>query len=74
MDVVRKIVTHSTNPLTIDLPEEYNNRKLEIIVLPIDEQQTEPKKKKYDFSDLVGKLQWKGDALAEQRKLRDEWD
>jgi len=29
--------------------------------------------KNYDFSDLVGKLQWKGDAVSEQRKLRDEW-
>lgn len=27
----------------------------------------------YDFSDLVGKLEWKGDAVAEQRRLRDEW-
>ena len=27
----------------------------------------------YDFSDLVGKLQWKGDAVEEQRLLRDEW-
>ncbi len=30
-------------------------------------------KPKYDFSDLSGKLQWKGDAVAEQQKLRDEW-
>lgn len=22
---------------------------------------------------IVGKLQWKGDAVAYQRKLRDEW-
>ena len=27
----------------------------------------------YDFSDLVGKLQWSGNALDEQRRLRDEW-
>lgn len=27
----------------------------------------------YDFSDLQGKLQWTGDAVAEQRRLRDEW-
>lgn len=74
MDFVRKIIDHSTNPLTIELPEEYVNRKLEVIVQPIDEQETEAKKKKYDFSKFVGKLQWKGDALAEQRKLRNEWD
>jgi hypothetical protein len=28
---------------------------------------------KYDFSDLVGKLEWKGDAVKQQRQLRDEW-
>jgi hypothetical protein len=26
-----------------------------------------------DFADFIGKLQWTGDALAEQRRLRDEW-
>lgn len=28
---------------------------------------------KYDFSDLTGRLQWEGDAVREQRLLRDEW-
>jgi hypothetical protein len=28
---------------------------------------------RYDFSDLVGRLSWRGDAIAVQRKLRDEW-
>ena len=27
----------------------------------------------YDFSDLAGKLEWKGDAVTQQRNLRDEW-
>ncbi|MBC7774321.1 MAG: hypothetical protein H7246_02700 [Phycisphaerae bacterium] len=30
-------------------------------------------KPKYDFSDLAGKLQWRGDAVTEQRRMRDEW-
>ena len=25
------------------------------------------------FADLCGVLTWKGDAVAEQRRLRDEW-
>jgi predicted DNA-binding antitoxin AbrB/MazE fold protein len=29
--------------------------------------------KRYDFSDLVGRLSWVGDPVAEQRRLRDEW-
>lgn len=27
----------------------------------------------YHFADLCGSLSWKGDAVAAQRKLRDEW-
>jgi hypothetical protein len=33
----------------------------------------QPNVSKYNFADVVGKLQWQGDALEEQRKLRDEW-
>ena len=29
---------------------------------------------KIDFSDIAGKLSWKGDAVEEQRKIRAEWD
>ena len=29
--------------------------------------------KKYRFSDLAGRLEWTGDAVAQQRALRDEW-
>jgi hypothetical protein len=29
--------------------------------------------KKYNFSDIAGKLEWQGDAVQEQRKIRDEW-
>ncbi|MCP2728878.1 hypothetical protein [Limnofasciculus baicalensis] len=28
---------------------------------------------RYNFSDLVGRLTWQGDAVAIQRSLRDEW-
>ena len=30
-------------------------------------------KGKYDCSDLVGKLKWRGDAVKEQRNLREDW-
>lgn len=30
-------------------------------------------KRNFDFSKLYGKLEWKGDALAEQKKIRSEW-
>lgn len=30
-------------------------------------------KSNYDFSDLVGRLNWQGEAVIVQRHLRDEW-
>ena len=27
----------------------------------------------YNFADLRGTLKWQGDALTEQRRIRDEW-
>lgn len=27
----------------------------------------------YNFADLLGTIAWSGDAVAEQRRLRDEW-
>ena len=70
MEAVRKIIEKSSNPLTIELPKEYVNKKLEVIVLTVDEDPAQ----KGDLSRFFGKLQWKGDALAEQKRLRDEWD
>jgi len=56
------------------------NRKLNIkrpteVVLIIGDKKTVSRNKnmRYDFSKITGKLKWKGDALKEQRKLRDEW-
>ena len=33
----------------------------------------EKKSAPYHFSDLCGIMHWKGDAVAAQRSLRDEW-
>lgn len=73
MEAIRKIIENASSPLTIHLPPEYENTNVEVIILPFDDE-ANPKKKKYDFSRFVGKLEWKGDALKEQRKLRDEWE
>ena len=32
-----------------------------------------PSRPRYDFSAVAGKLSWRGDAVKEQRKLRNEW-
>lgn len=72
MNAVRKIIDNYKNPLTIELPKDYENKKLEVIVMALDDAANGTGK--YDFTDLAGKLEWKGDALTEQKKLRDEWE
>jgi len=46
-----------------------------IIEQPLPSQASDDLKtiKEYDFSDLSGKLKWKGDAVSQQRTLRNEW-
>lgn len=73
MEAIRQIIDKASIPLLAEIPEAYKDRTVEVIVLPLDDKEKTPKKK-YDFSDLVGKLEWTGDAVAEQRTLRDEWD
>jgi hypothetical protein len=73
MEGIRQIIEKASIPLMVDIPDEYKDRRVEVIVRPLDEPKEQPQKK-YDFSDLFGKLEWKGDAVAEQRKLRNEWD
>ena len=71
MEAIRKIIDHSSHEVIIELPENYQNRKLEVIVMMTEDKETE---KKNDYSKFYGTLDWKGDAVAEQRKLRDEWN
>ena len=35
MEAVRKIIEHSSGSLTIEVPKEYDNRKLEVIVMQL---------------------------------------
>ena len=58
--------------LRLDLPTQLPEGSIELILV-INPIQAERKVGKYDFSDLVGKLNWQGDAVATQRDLRDEW-
>ncbi|MEP7108064.1 MAG: hypothetical protein ABI760_08775 [Ferruginibacter sp.] len=71
--------TKKNGQLVIDVPTTLINKTVDIILV-IQEEEAFPKndeegntKKKYDFSHLYGKLEWKGDALAEQKKIRSEW-
>jgi hypothetical protein len=60
----------SDGHLKIDIPTPLLEGDVEVIL--IIESKKKPDKK-YDFSDLAGKLRWNGDALKTQKALRNEW-
>ncbi len=62
--------TGNDGQLHLNIPLKVTNATVEVtVVLNI-----LPNKKPdyYDFTDLAGQLHWKGDALIEQRKIRND--
>jgi len=59
--------------LVLDIPTQLapGQVNLVLVVNPIESSKTH--NKNYDFSDLAGRLNWRGDALTQQRRWRDEW-
>lgn len=55
--------------LRLDLPVHLPSKELDVTIVW---QQTDAERS-YDFSDLVGRLKWRGDAVAAQRAIRSEW-
>jgi hypothetical protein len=54
--------------LRLDVPTHLPAGEVELVIVL-----NRPRQTRYEFFDLVGKLTWRGDALATQRALRDEW-
>jgi hypothetical protein len=57
--------------LRLDVPVELPAGTVELVLVVGGPSQ--PNGSKYNFTGVVGRLEWQGDALGEQRKLRDEW-
>jgi len=62
--------TFKKGKITLDQPVD-SDKQIPIIVTFLEAPDGEKKKKNYDFSDLAGKLQWKGDPVDQQRALRE---
>ena len=75
MQVLTQFIKPINGRITIAIPDDYADKELEVTIRPLPQNATSEAtdENKYDFSDLVGKLQWKGDALKEKQKLRNEW-
>ena len=61
----------SDGRLRLDVPVELPAGTVELVLVVGGSPQANGSK--YNFTGVVGRLEWQGDALKEQRKLRDEW-
>lgn len=61
--------------IKIDIPSDIQKGQVELVII-INSEKNENKlsKNKYNFSDVYGKLKWKGNALRVQKELRNEWN
>ena len=59
--------------VTITVPPRLRSRELDMVVVINESESSKKDTARYDFSDIAGKLKWKGNAVSEQRRLRREW-
>ncbi|MBW1650331.1 MAG: hypothetical protein JRJ44_06585 [Deltaproteobacteria bacterium] len=71
MKALRQIKKVTGDKIFLDIPKSFQGMQVEIIILPY---YSKIKNKKYNFSHVAGKLKWDGDAVKEQRGIRDEWE
>ena len=62
-----------TGQLKLNLPTNLEAGKVDLVVIVNPVTNKNDRQNAYDFSDLEGTLSWRGDAVATQRQLRDEW-
>lgn len=71
--------TNSKGQLVINVPTKLIEKNVDVVLVIQEKIEASEKKlkvssgAKFDFSHLYGKLEWKGNALEEQKKLRSEW-
>ena len=73
MIAIRTHVRPKDRRVSFDIPPGFPQSLYELILLPVESPRTDETETGYDFSDLAGRLMWKGDAVAAQRSIRDEW-
>jgi hypothetical protein len=78
MEVIRKIVTIKDNKLTVILPDAYNDREVELIILPTERESSKVEESRTDyFSKYYGSLKMNlpDEEIDKKLKaLREEWN
>ena len=74
MEVLKLTTTiDESGYLNLNIPTQLAAGEVNIVVVLNPVSSEGQQKSSYDFSELVGRLTWQGDALLMQRTLRDEW-
>lgn len=63
----------SDGHLRLDIPTQLPAGNVELVVVINSTSQEKPNLRKYDFSNLTGKLTLQGDPVEIQRRMRDAW-
>jgi len=63
----------SSGYLHLDIPTQFDPGQVNIVLVINPVEASKNQNLNYDFSNLIGRLNWQGDAVAMQRTLRDEW-
>jgi len=73
--MLRKILKVKSKEYLLNLPSEYINKKIEILVLPLENEENEEGIKLKNIEKTAGILKDKNiDPVEWQRKIRSEWD
>jgi hypothetical protein len=74
MEVLQLTTTvNATGHVILDIPTQLPPGAVNIVLVLNPVPTPQPSSPNYDFSDLVGRLTWQGNAVETQRALRDEW-
>ena len=73
MEAYRQIVDIKNHTLNLLLPDRFKNRKVEVIVLPVDEQESTKKRKPSDFRGCISK-DTATSMLNSVEESREEWE
>lgn len=69
MPTIQTFARPTNRQVTVNIPREYDGYSFEVILVPVVEQ----KPKRFDLSGFAGKVKFREDGVAYQRRLRDEW-
>ena len=74
MEVLKLTTTiDESGYLHLNIPTHLSAMEVNVVVILNPVGENGKQQSSYNFSDLVGRLTWQGDALVTQRTLRDEW-